>query len=236
MKVNTFSHKGKREVNQDFVLIQSINSDCYLYLVADGMGGYELGEKASKAVAENIFTFLSSLKEVFGKDIQKAINKANLSIRQLAEDTGKKLGATVGGIFLNKEVATCFWVGDVKIFHFRKDKLVFESTPHSLMNEVIKNQSIIEKEKAIKFKHVVTRSIQGEVENSQAEILELGSIKSEDVFFICSDGVHDILEGIQLQLILNSSSSTEEAISNIERRCNIDSKDNFSLISIQGPF
>ena len=51
MKSIVFSHKGKREVNQDFVLVQNINPETYLHLIADGMGGYEHGEIAAKLVA-----------------------------------------------------------------------------------------------------------------------------------------------------------------------------------------
>ena len=77
MKSIVFSHKGKREINQDYVLIQNMNPEAFLFLIADGMGGYEHGEVASKMVSENIFTFLSTIKQINEEQIQKAINKAN---------------------------------------------------------------------------------------------------------------------------------------------------------------
>ena len=64
MKLIKFSKIGKREVNQDYVLIQNINPETSLFLVVDGMGGYTDGDIAAQLVAENILTYLSTAKEV----------------------------------------------------------------------------------------------------------------------------------------------------------------------------
>lgn len=233
MKTIIFSHKGKREVNQDFVLVQNINPKTYLYLIADGMGGYEHGEIAAEIVAENILTYLSTVEIIDKEKIQKAINKANLAIKQVKKNKNIKLGATVGGLILQSNQATCFWVGDVKIFHFRNNKLVRESTSHTLMNEIISNGSINDPKQIIKYKHVVTRSVQGDVKLSQIETFTQGNINDSDLFLVCSDGVHDLYDGINLQQVLNTSESLEEAFNQIEKRLISEAKDNFSLITLQ---
>ena len=232
MKSIVFSHKGKREVNQDFVLVQNINPETYLHLVADGMGGYEHGEIAAKLVAESVLTFLSTVESINEAQIQKAINKANLAIRQLREKNNSKIGATVGGVILQANQATCFWVGDVKIFHYKNNRLVKESTSHTLMNEVISNGSIKDPKQISKYKHVVTRSVQGDVEYSQIESFTQKNLDSSDLFLVCSDGVHDLYDGIHLQQILKTSDSNEEAFNRIEKRLLDEAKDNFSLIGL----
>lgn len=50
---------------------------------------------------------------------------------------------------------------------------------------------------------------------------------------ICSDGVHDILDGFQIQRILNSSNSLEKATKEVENLLIIEATDNFSLIGIK---
>jgi protein phosphatase len=233
MKSIVFSHKGKREVNQDFVLVQNINPKAYLHLIADGMGGFAHGEIAAKIVAENVLTFLSTIETFNEAQIQKAINKANLAIRQLREKNNNKIGATVGGLILQANQAICFWVGDVKIFHYKNNKLIKESTSHTLMNEVINNGSIKDPKQISKYKHVVTRSVQGDIEHSKIESFTQENLDSSDLFLVCSDGVHDLYDGIHLQQILNTSYSNEEAINKIEKRLLDEAKDNFSLIAIQ---
>ncbi|MFV8342255.1 PP2C family protein-serine/threonine phosphatase [Flavobacterium sp. XS2P39] len=230
MKSIIFTHKGKREINQDYILVRNLNPETFLFIVADGMGGYEQGEVASRLVSENILTYLSSVSDINSNHVQKAINKANLAIRQFKEKTGKKLGTTVGGAIVTSNEALCFWVGDVKIFHFKNNVLQKESHSHTLMNEVIDKGSIVNSEQISKYKHVVTRSVQGDVYRSQIDFFNVSLVEDQDVFLICSDGVTDIFSGIQIQQILDTNKSYVEAMNIIENRLLEEAKDNFSLI------
>lgn len=230
MRSIVLTDKGKRKINQDFVLVQNISPDTFLMLIADGMGGYSNGEIAAKVVSENILTFLSTVKDINSTHIQKAVNKANLVLKQMKEDSQEKMGATIGGIILSKKEALCFWVGDVKIFHFKNNKLRYESNPHSLMNQIIENGSITDVERVSKYKHVVTRSVQGDIEQSQIDSCKIEDLTPQDMLLICSDGVHDVYDGIQIQQILNTSDTVDEAMRRIEKRLLIEAKDNFSLI------
>jgi serine/threonine protein phosphatase PrpC len=232
MTTFTVTHKGKRKENQDVVLINAVNATHTLYLIADGMGGYERGAQAAKIVAESISVHLSTLKDIDSKDIQKAVNKANLAIRQAKQDTHEKMGATIGGVILSGDKALCFWVGDVKIFHFRDKTLCFETSPHTLMNEIKSNGSITDVEQLSKYKHVVTRSVQGDIALSEIDYVELEDLTDKDVLVICSDGVHDILNGRDMAQILGVTENFEAALNIIEKRLLEDAQDNFSLIAI----
>lgn len=232
MKSIIFTHKGKRKINQDYVLVRNLNPETFLFIVADGMGGYEQGEIAARLVSENIFTYLSSVPDINSNHVQKAINKANLALRQFKEKAGIKLGTTVGGAIVTSNEALCFWVGDVKIFHFKNNVLQKESHSHTLMNEVIDKGSIINSEQINKYKHVVTRSVQGEVDRSQIDFFKVGLVVDQDVFLICSDGVSDIFSGIQIQQILDTTKSHIEAMNSLEESLLREAKDNFSMILI----
>lgn len=197
------SHAGKRETNQDLILEYTSFDGTYLFSVIDGMGGYEYGEIASKMVCENILAYLSTIKTIDAYHIQKAINKSNLAIRQRKNGLQMGMGATIGGIIIKETDITYFWIGDVKILHFRNKKLLFESLPHSLVNNLIESGSITEGTQLSKFRHVVTRSIQGNLESSQAEI-HFSSLKPDtDLIFVCSDGVYDQMESLQFENLLN---------------------------------
>lgn len=232
MKSIIYTHPGKREVNQDFVLTQNLKSDVFLFLVADGMGGYDNGEIASRLVAENISTHLYTAIDVDISDIQKAINKANLVIRQFKEKSGQKLGATVGGVVLTSNQALCFWVGDVKIFHFKNNKLQNESHSHTLMNEVLDNSSIVDTKQLNKYKHVVTRSVQGEVDRSKVDYFLISDFSHQDSLFVCSDGVTDVISGTQIEQVFNSTKTYSEAMKYLEDRLIREADDNFSMILV----
>ena len=232
MTITTFSDKGQRATNQDFILVSPIHSDYNLYLIADGMGGYGNGEQAAKIVAENILTYLSTVKEITEKEVQKAVNKANLAIRQYKQDKAEKMGATVGGVVLHANKGFCFWVGDVAIFHYQHKHLHFESQPHTLMNELRRNGSISDKAQLLKYKHVVVRSVQGDITLSQVDCVELDTLTNNDLLIVCSDGVHDVLDGYQIHQILNTSENVEAALMKIEQQLRVEAKDNFSLIAL----
>lgn len=232
MKTITVTHKGKRSTNEDFVLSQSLNSEQYLSIIADGMGGYEKGEEASRIITEKISSHLSTLLSINDVDIQFAIDNANKAINEFKEKAEIKLGATIGGMVLQNDCAKCFWVGDVKIYHFHNRQLCFESDPHSLMSELINNGNIVDADKIAKYKHIVTRSIHGEPGKSEAAFIDIKPIGKEDIFIICSDGVHDVINGIQMELLLKEKTEIEFVVSEIEHLCEVNSKDNYSFIVI----
>jgi len=229
MKAIAVSHKGKRDINQDLILEYTSIDGSYLFAVIDGMGGYESGEIAAKIVGENIETFLSTIQTIDAFHVQKAINKSNLAIRQQKNGITESMGATIGGVIIKGTDATSFWIGDVKILHFRNKKLLYESLPHSLVNELAENGSITEPSQLSKYRHVVTRSIQGDIKNSQAEIYTNSFNTSTDLLFVCSDGVHDQMESFQIENLLNQVETPFTFKTELEARLLRDANDNFTF-------
>ena len=232
MKHIKFTNKGQRKLNQDVISINEINPENWLYLIADGMGGYADGELAAKIVVENITTYLSSTKNINKKEIQIAVNKANLAIKQQKNLSQLEMGATVGGVIVNGKGAKCFWVGDVKILSFRKNKLIFESEEHTLINQLKNSGSITDVSRMLRYKHIVTKSIQGNIEKSKIGYLELDFSNNEDLIFICSDGVHNIIDGLTIEHILSTSANLDTAFETMMNRLKLESIDNASLIVI----
>ena len=228
--VYSFSNKGKRKNNQDYLFSKSINPDCILNMVVDGMGGYEYGDVASKLVAENIHTYLSTINDISEKEIQKAVNKSNLIIKQKSDDLNAKIGATLGGAIISKDKAFLFWVGDVKIIHLRNNKLLFETHSHTLINQMINNGSVINNLE--RYKHVVTRSVSGSIKESIIDCHLVNNLLPKDIIIIYSDGVSDILNSYQINNVFKSAASVQEGVSEVEMLCNIEAKDNFSMIAI----
>jgi protein phosphatase len=232
MKSTIISHIGKRKTNQDLTLAKKINADSYLYLIADGMGGYDNGEIAAEIVIENIAAYLSSTSLLNEIAIRKAINKANLALRKYQEQHHSKLGSTIGGVIITGNVTKIFWVGDVKILHYSQRKLCFESKAHNITNELSSLNSLNKKPSLSKYDHIVTRSIQGDSKKSIPSFHEL-LLKKGDELIICSDGVHNIIDAHTLQYILNNEDSSNLVIDTINQRLEKEANDNASLILIE---
>ncbi|WP_185963155.1 PP2C family protein-serine/threonine phosphatase [Flavobacterium gawalongense] len=227
----SFSNKGKRKSNQDYLISKLINPECSLHIVVDGMGGYEYGEMASKLVAENIYTYLSTVKEINEKEIQKAVNKSNLIIKQKSDDFGAKIGATLAGVIIIHNVAYLFWVGDVKIIFIRDNEIIFESHSHTLINQMIDNGNVINRIE--RYKHIVTRSVSGNIKDGMISFEFIPNLIDDDLFIICSDGVSDVINSYQINNLIKTVASKQEAISQIEGLCSLESRDNFSMIMVQ---
>ena len=231
MKSTTLTHKGKRKVNQDVILTKNIAPDTYLYIVADGMGGYDNGEVAAQVAVDSVLTFLSNTDEINKGTVQKAINKANLAIRQYQEQNHSKIGTTLGAIVLSKGLAKCFWVGDIKILHYSGSKLQFESKSHNLINELSDNKSSNETFKSSKYSHIVTRSIQGDVKKSVISYQEL-IVNGKDILIICSDGVHTIIDSQTMLFLMKNVKISTSFIDEINNRLKNEATDNASLIYV----
>lgn len=228
MKYQSFTGIGKRENNEDVILIEKFSQDVELYLVVDGMGGYEKGEVSARLVAENISTHLRTVEIINKTEINNAIKKANLAVKQFNESNKIASGATVAGIVFQLDIALCFWLGDVQIYHFLNGNLDWQSKGHTLLNELLETDANRSPEMQKRYGHIVTKSVAGKREKSTPEILEIKNISEKDSFVLCSDGVHNTLTVDHLKLLL----SENDNLTQIQEYLKIHADDNYSLILV----
>lgn len=229
MKYQSFTGIGKRENNEDVILIEKFSQDVELYLVVDGMGGYEKGEVSARLVAENISTHLRTLEIINKTEINNAIKKANLAVKQFNESNKIASGATVAGIVFQLDIALCFWLGDVQIYHFLNGNLDWQSKGHTLLNELLETDSNRSPEMQKRYGHIVTKSVAGKREKSTPEILEIKNISEKDSFVLCSDGVHNTFTVDHLRLLLSENDNLKQ----IKEYLKIHAEDNYSLIYVK---
>ena len=228
MKYQSFTGIGKRENNEDVILIEKFSQDVELYLVVDGMGGYEKGEVSARLVAENISTHLRTVEIINKTEINNAIKKANLAVKQFNESNKIASGATVAGIVFQMDIALCFWLGDVQIYHFLNGNLDWQSKGHTLLNELLETDANRSPEMQKRYGHIVTKSVAGKREKSTPEILEIKNISEKDSFVLCSDGVHNTLTVDHLRLLLSENDNLKQ----IKEYLKIHADDNYSLILV----
>lgn len=227
MQVKQLTGIGKRENNQDFICIDRLESGAAFFLIADGMGGYEKGDEAARIVTENIFTFLNFVGSINEQNIQQAVQKANLAIKQFNSKNNIKSGATIGGIIVEENAVHFFWVGDVMIYQINKDKVLFQTRSHTLVNSLLETESIKEEKSLEKYKHIVTRSISGKPSESSIGYQSI-QFSEEDSFIICSDGVHNTVSVEQILMYINQ----ENGLQQLESQFLKDAQDNYSIIAV----
>ena len=205
----------QREKMDDGANISSICKEpVQLYAVCDGMGGTDNGEDASYA-AVNI---LAERKEECGRWIEKSeftkvLRSISDRIYKRSEQKGKKSGTTIVSMVLDREKAIFVNVGDSRIYRMRNHKLEQISLDHSKVQRMI-SMGVLEPEQAKTHpdRHVITQylGMPAEVRISPYYVTD-SSVKENDLYLMCSDGLTDMVEDAKIAEILNTESEPRKA-------------------------
>ena len=184
MKVCKYSNIGNREQNQDYLVSTKLGQDSSLHLVADGMGGYECGDIASKIVGDSYVYGLSR-----NMSIEDATREASNNIQIERRNLGvAKIGSTVAGVLICGMKATIFWAGDSRVYLFRNKEQLFQTEDHSILNELSRKKKLSFEERE-RYGHIITRSIMGNPDD-MVDTCEM-TLQEGDELLICSDGLYN---------------------------------------------
>lgn len=182
------SHVGlQRKVNEDAVLALP---DQHIWVVADGMGGHDAGDYASRLIADSIATIPPDLDPTARMHaLREAIRAAHKIILQEADRRGRGvIGATVAALMLSDGHFVGIWAGDSRIYRLRNAQIEMLTTDHSAVAELVLSGKMTWDEVELHPQsNAITRAV------GVGEVLELdkvrGQIEPGDRFLICSDGL-----------------------------------------------
>lgn len=186
-----------RNHNEDNI---RLNADNSLYILADGMGGHQAGEVASKMAAdivENALVQHSKSDKTSDSDVEfsevsavtAAVEKANIMINQSNKERGllegKGMGTTIAGCWYlpEKKMSVIFNVGDSRIYSYYKEGLTQISTDHSLLQ--LWKDKCFEGDKP--SANILTKALGPYPE--VAPDVSLHTAKKGEKLLLCSDGL-----------------------------------------------
>ena len=191
MKVVTYTNKGRRKQNQDYLGWRPLGDDSSIYVVADGMGGYSHGDIAAQVVVDNILEFVEENKDKYAPKelLEEALSYANdsLSIKRLALGA-KSIGSVVVVLYIMERTAHLAWVGDSRIYMSRRKRIVYQTEDHSVINEMAKIQTLRASDYE-KYASIVTQALMGD-DKPFCPGYESIPIENGDMFLLCTDGIH----------------------------------------------
>jgi len=230
-----------RPLNEDYCgYFYCEDAGIAVFVLADGMGGHNAGEVASKLAVDNIINYISvnldsdklrANTDYIIKLFEGAINQANSIIYQLANDSEslEGMGTTLVILAICNTKGYIANIGDSRAYHIDKSGIRQLTTDHSYIEELVRKGTIT-KEAAMLHPHrnVITRAV-GTDPAVMADYITT-EIREGDIFLLCSDGLSNVLKEDEIKDIVISSQSAEEAGDRLLQEAN--QKGGFDNISV----
>ena len=226
-----------RNLNEDYAKYLECN-DFKIYVVADGMGGHNAGEVASKMAAEGIVNYVGENFSENTKDVvlKNAIEKVNKDIyfHSLKNDCLSGMGTTITACLITKDWIKIANVGDSSCFGITNNEIIKITKDHSLVQELVDSGSISENEAANHpKKNIITRAI-GTSDKVNVDIFDIIENKY-DKYVLCSDGLTNELTKEDIIKVINEEKDLSLAC---ERLVNIakykGGRDNITVLLFGG--
>ncbi|NLZ82306.1 MAG: Stp1/IreP family PP2C-type Ser/Thr phosphatase [Clostridiales bacterium] len=227
----------KRKINEDFVFCEKspVGNLPNLFIVADGMGGHNAGDYASKFCVE-FFTQRIGDSDISSPiaNIEEAIKATNDNLLTKAKENMELQG--MGTTFV---VATIYDhmmyianVGDSRLYVIGKDmKQITED--HSLVEAMVKTGELDRDSARVHpNKNIITRAL-GANDNVEADFFEVG-LEDGNIILMCSDGLTNMLDDKMIERIVRENDSLENVANTLVKEANIKGgKDNIAIIIIK---
>ncbi len=202
MKVFALTDKGRvRAINQD-AFYQPRPGETFA-VIADGMGGHQAGDVASKLAVEEFTRWLKCAPRPSEDTLRYAVSEANRAVymKSRAEQDKAGMGTTLTALWLEDDGALLAHVGDSRAYRFRDGVLEQMSRDHSLVGEMMERGELTEEEARVHpRRHYITRAI-GTGSRVEADITRFDR-REGDVWLLCSDGLSMYFTREELQNVL----------------------------------
>lgn len=202
IKAYAKSDKGKvREMNQDYYYISNSIDEVQLYLLADGMGGYNGGEIASKLAVQSAKSYIEDNfketkkdKESIIKLIESSMEYANLVVYEKAKQNQdlQGMGTTLEIALIYNNKVYIGHIGDSRIYRVRKEYIRKLTQDHSYVQKLVK-EGTITKEQADHHpqKNMLMKALGCNV-FIEPDVMVKGFLK-DDILIMCSDGLSNLV-------------------------------------------
>jgi protein phosphatase len=233
----------QRKMNQDYVFTSDIPIGPLpnLYIVADGMGGHNAGDYASRYTVNTVAEAVAGAQDPKADParlIESALQTANKGLREIAMQNREYygMGTTFVAASIKEGKLLAANVGDSRLYVLRAPERIRQLTvDHSYVEEMIQAGRIDRQTaRTLPDKNIITRAVGAEDSIKVGFFREV--LTDGDLLLLCSDGLTNMVTDQEIARIVFSFRSLEEAADRMIFEANMaGGKDNISAILIN-PF
>lgn len=248
----------KRDHNEDFVGKYSLGMqqaadapEVGLYLVADGMGGHEAGELASREVVRVILNEIQERAQELqaapklkrstiklgqmvsaGEVLKQAVQKANEVLYNVRKQVGSNRGTTLTAVLVVGNTGAVANVGDSRTYLWREGSLSQLTQDHSLVASLLAVNMIRPEEvRSHPQRNQVYRTL-GERPDVEVDIYEC-DLRTGDRLLLCSDGLWEMVLDPEIQQLVQQATNPQEACDRLLEAANLaGGEDNISTVAV----
>lgn len=196
-------------MNQDFVFCSEgrVGGFPNLFIVADGMGGHNAGDFASRfAVEEFVHQIQASTQKTIISSMEAAIRQTNRLLIEKAEENQslKGMGTTfVAATVLGEEMYVAN-IGDSRLYLIKNNAITQITQDHSLVEEMVRNGEL--KREEARFhpnKNLITRAMGANIDVI-ADYFEV-TLLPDDIILMCSDGLSNMMDDEEIESVVNEN-------------------------------
>jgi serine/threonine protein phosphatase PrpC len=235
VKINAYglTDQGRvRPHNEDFF---TINTEKSLYLLADGMGGHNAGEVASKETCLSYERYFNKNNEEIEAHLKEVFEKTNKRIFTQSKKSAhyRNMGATFIVCHVREAAAHILHAGDVRAYHFRDRTLIQITEDHSSVSELVKlGQITKEQAKNHPFRNRVTRAV-GPKDTISPDYNKI-ELTEHDIVCLCSDGLWGMVDDDKILSVLAKQADIEsKSLELIDQALAAGGTDNITVLLIE---
>lgn len=229
------SHPGMvRENNEDALISRP---EIGFWAVADGMGGHQVGDVASRMIIEALAHVTGAPRLAdFVELVEARLLEANRDILEYASvmfEGGATMGSTLVSLLIAGQVGACLWAGDSRLYRLRAGQLTQLSRDHSHVQDLI-TLGLLDEADAIGHPqgNVITRAVG--VERDVRLDLNVFNTQPGDTFLLCTDGLHNVVSAARIAELLSLPSAELATERLLQAALAAGAPDNVSAIVIKG--
>lgn len=216
----------ERKVNEDFYYISKPEDKIKLFILADGMGGYNAGEVASKMATESVKDYIQKhfeknkkSKEEIEQLLINAIEYANTVVYKKAQS--KKdfagMGTTLDVCLIYNSKIYIGHVGDSRVYRIRKEFMRRLTKDHSYVQTLVEDGKITKEEALIHPKRNMLTKALGCTPKAEPDVYTKTFIK-DDIIVMNSDGLTNMLKENEIYNIIKDDK--EKATESLVKQAN----------------
>lgn len=203
IKAYAKSDKGKvREMNQDYYYISTSLDEVQLYILADGMGGYNGGEIASSLAVQTAKNYIENNFKDIEKDrdsiiqlLGSSMEYANMIVYEKSKESSELqgMGTTLEICLIYNNKVYIGHIGDSRIYRIRKDFIRKLTQDHSYVQKLVKEGTITKEQAAHHPQKNMLMKALGCNAFVEPDVMVKGFLK-DDILIMCSDGLSNLVD------------------------------------------